>query len=72
MNPFFQGTNAGNISVAAALMNDPSAIAAGQTTDSGDGSNATAISNLNKRDLRGVRRQHRRRVLGDDRHRHRH
>ena len=46
INPFFQGTNASDIQVATALLNDPADIAAGQSTDSGDGSNATAISNL--------------------------
>jgi flagellar hook-associated protein 1 FlgK len=46
INPFFQGTNASNIQLAAALVNNPAGIAAGQSADSGDGSNATAISNL--------------------------
>jgi flagellar hook-associated protein 1 FlgK len=46
MNPFFQGTNASDIQVADALVNNPAGIAAGCTADSGDGSNATAISNL--------------------------
>ncbi|MGO8704861.1 MAG: flagellar hook-associated protein FlgK [Candidatus Brocadiia bacterium] len=46
INSFFQGTNASNIQVADALVNNPADIAAGQTADSGDGSNAAAISNL--------------------------
>ena len=46
INPFFQGTNASDIQVADALVNNPAGIAAGQSTDSGDGSNAAAISNL--------------------------
>lgn len=46
INPFFQGTNASNIQLADALVNNPAAIAAGQSADSGDGSNAMAISNL--------------------------
>ena len=46
INPFFQGTNASNIQLADALVNNPAGIAAGQSADSGDGSNATAISNL--------------------------
>jgi flagellar hook-associated protein 1 FlgK len=46
INPFFEGTNASDIQVADALVNDPASIAAGQTADSGDGSNAAAISNL--------------------------
>ena len=46
INPFFQGTNASNIQLAAALVNNPAGIAAGQSADSGDGSNAAAISNL--------------------------
>jgi flagellar hook-associated protein FlgK len=46
INPFFQGTDASNIQLADALVNNPAGIAAGQSADSGDGSNATAISNL--------------------------
>jgi flagellar hook-associated protein 1 len=46
MNPFFQGTNASDIHVADTLVNNPAALAAGRSADSGDGSNATAISNL--------------------------
>jgi flagellar hook-associated protein 1 FlgK len=46
INPFFQGTNASDIQVADALLNDPAGIAAGRSADSGDGSNAAAISSL--------------------------
>ena len=46
ISPFFQGTNASDIRLADALVNNPAGIAAGRSTDSGDGSNAAAISNL--------------------------
>ncbi len=46
INPFFQGTNASNIQVADALANNPAEIATGLSADSGDGTNAAAISNL--------------------------
>jgi len=46
LNAFFQGRDASDIRVAERLADHPELIAAGRTTDAGDGSNAAAIAGL--------------------------
>jgi len=46
LNAFFQGSDASDMALAERLVGHPERIAAGRSTDSGDGSNAAAIADL--------------------------